>query len=64
MIAAMSPVQNGHPISPGVVSPRLLAGVDMADGDLTQADLLQLFGEIDELQLAGLFVPVSPVRNG
>jgi len=57
MIAAMSPIQNGRPISPSVVPSRLMADSVLADSELGPAELLQLLGEIDKLQLTDLLVP-------
>ena len=53
MIAAMSPVQIGNPISPGMM------GLESVDCDLTPGEFARLFGEIDSLQLTGLTSPQS-----
>lgn len=57
MIAAMSPLQIGHPISPNLSLSDLGAEFELADSDLAPAELMRLLEEIDTLQLTGLLAP-------
>lgn len=54
MIAAMSALQTGHPISPNVRRPRPAADLELSESDLEPAELFRLLREIESLQLASL----------
>jgi hypothetical protein len=64
MIAAMSPVQIGSPISPAMSGLGAMDGLSFMGGELSPDELAQLMGEIDGLHLAGLFVPPSDIGFG
>lgn len=64
MIAAMSPVQIGSPISPAMSGLGAMDGLSFMDGELTPDELVQLMREIDGLDLAGLFIPPSGIGFG
>jgi hypothetical protein len=59
MIAAMSPTQNGRPISPSLAWPDLEFDSDSIETDLASADLMRLLGEIDRIPVADLLVPAA-----
>jgi hypothetical protein len=63
MIAAMSALQVGHPISPNVRWPRPEVDLELSESDLAPAELFRLLREIESLQLAGLLTPASGDRN-
>ena len=57
MIASMSPVQIGNPISPGMVLLDASEDLDLADCELTPSEFTRLLGEIDRMQLGCLIAP-------
>jgi len=62
MIAARSPFQSGSPVPPAAVRSGVPVGCDLADSELTPAELSRLFAEVDSLQLASLMASSS--RDG